>query len=146
MIHTSALTNISRPSYLIPLSPVILLFLWYWCTYYLLTYGATGLDIKYGNLGNILHLPIVNRFALLRQWLEMCDSNDCFQRELKVSPTRLIFIGRASNKLQLQLSADQRHPLEYIALSHCWGKQSCKTLEVGCPEGFPYGVWRNDGE
>ena len=91
------------------------------------------MDIKYDNLGNIQHLPIVNRFALLRQWLEMCDSqHDCFRGELEVSPTRLIFVGCASNKLQIQLSADQRHPVEYIALSHCWGKPSPEERERFC--------------
>lgn len=136
MIHTrtSALINASRPSYLIPLIPVILLFLWYWCTYYSLIYQETGLDVKYDNLGNIKHLPIVNRFALLRQWLELCDSkHDCSRSALDVSPTRVIFVGStSSDKLQLQLSTNQRHPVEYIALSHCWGKQSPEEKERFC--------------
>ena len=140
--HTSALINASRPSYLIPLIPVILLFLWYWCTYYSLTYQETGLDIKYDNQGNIQHLPIVNRFALLRQWLELCDSkHDCSRSAPDVSPTRVIFVGStSSDKLQLQLSAEKRHPIEYIALSHCWGKPSPEEKERFCT------TWKNYNE
>ena len=131
MIHTSALTNASRPSYLIPLIPVMLLFLWYWCTYCSLIYQETG--VEYDNLGNIQHLPIVNRFALLRQWLELCDSeHNCPKDAPEVSPTRVIFVGSTSNNLQLQLSAYQRHPVEYIALSHCWGKPSPEEKERFC--------------
>ena len=85
----------------------------------------------------------MNRFALLHQWLELCDSkHDCSQSTPDVSPTRVIFIGStSSDKLQLQLSAEKRHPIEYIALSHCWGKPTPEEKKRFCTTPKNYNEW-----
>ena len=79
-------------------------------------------------------MPIVNRFALLRQWLEVCDNTHaCLRSECQVWPKRVIFVGnKHSDRLQLKRSADLTHPIDYISLSHCWGTASDEEKEQFC--------------
>ena len=73
-------------------------------------------------------------FELLSQWLAECDQYHECHREAKFCPTRLIFVGDSDpNKLTLVEQAD---PVDYLALSHCWGgpttnerKKYCTTPE-----------------
>jgi hypothetical protein len=65
------------------------------------------------------------RFALLRTWLEWCDTNHACNREnvkpQRVSPTRLIYVGHVDPEvLRLHVPRGDEG-VEYTALSHRWG-------------------------
>lgn len=65
------------------------------------------------------------RFALLRGWLEWCDTNhDCNRQNPRpqgASPTRLIYVGHADAELLCLYLPEEANGVKYTALSHCWG-------------------------
>jgi hypothetical protein len=66
------------------------------------------------------------RFALLREWLNLCDSNhECNEHVASIqaaSPTRLIYIGHSDPEVLRLYSPGENENVKYTALSHCWGK------------------------
>ncbi|RDL32976.1 uncharacterized protein BP5553_08415 [Venustampulla echinocandica] len=63
-------------------------------------------------------------FELLRQWLKDCDEHhgNCAVVQARCKPTRVLFVGNTDpNKVKL---CEPTSPIDYIALSHCWGKPS----------------------
>lgn len=72
-------------------------------------------------------------FDLLRQWLKDCDQrHQCHQRA-EFRPTRLIEVGDLnSNNLRLVEKAKQDGPVDYLALSHCWGGPTQDEKEEFC--------------
>ncbi|KAI1778972.1 heterokaryon incompatibility protein [Hypoxylon cercidicola] len=72
-------------------------------------------------LPKLLEPASEEQFALLNQWIEVCDSNhdECHRKNEKVStmPTRLIEVG---DRIRL-IDSVTMSPSLYVALSHCWG-------------------------
>ncbi|EHA21142.1 hypothetical protein ASPNIDRAFT_54678 [Aspergillus niger ATCC 1015] len=89
------------------------------------------LQKEYKESGYTHHLPIINRFDVLRQWLGVCDKqHSCMRGRRHVVPKRVIFVGTDhSDQLQLQESAHITQPFDYITLSHCWGKPTDEEME-----------------
>jgi hypothetical protein len=69
-------------------------------------------------------------FKLMLEWLRQCDQHHgkfgcggILGRDLDFLPTRVLDVGNGSNPDSLRLHCTQRgQKLDYIALSHCWGK------------------------
>jgi hypothetical protein len=65
------------------------------------------------------------RFALLRSWLEWCDTtHDCNQQNARsqgASPTRLIYVGHADPEALRLYAPHENEGMKYTALSHRWG-------------------------
>jgi hypothetical protein len=65
------------------------------------------------------------RFALLRTWLEQCDTNHaCNQQNARsqgASPTRLICVGHADPEVLHLYVPRENEGVKYTALSHRWG-------------------------
>jgi hypothetical protein len=76
-------------------------------------------------------------FELLSQWLVECDQGyECHQKA-EFCPTRQIFVGDLDpNKLRL---VEQAGPVDYLALSHCWGGPATDEGKKYCttPENIP---------
>lgn len=66
------------------------------------------------------------RFALLRSWLEWCDTtHDCNQQNARsqgASPTRLIYVGHADPEVLRLYLPHENEGVKYTALSHRWGE------------------------
>ncbi|KAI3014409.1 hypothetical protein CBS147347_11497 [Aspergillus niger] len=91
----------------------------------------SDLQKEYKESGYTHCLPIINRFDVLRQWLDVCDKQHlCMQEWRKAVPKRVILVGTDhSDQLQLQESAHIIQPFDYITLSHCWGKPTDEEME-----------------
>ncbi|KAI2883409.1 hypothetical protein CBS76997_11404 [Aspergillus niger] len=91
----------------------------------------SDLQKEYKESGYTHRLPIINRFDVLRQWLDVCDKQHlCMQEWRKTVPKRVILVGTDhSDQLQLQESAHIIQPFDYITLSHCWGKPTDEEME-----------------
>jgi hypothetical protein len=65
------------------------------------------------------------RFALLRTWLEWCDTNHACNREnvklQRTSPTRLLYVGHIDPEVLLLYVPQDNEGVKYTALSHRWG-------------------------
>ncbi|CAN9195591.1 unnamed protein product [Alternaria alternata] len=65
------------------------------------------------------------RFALLRTWLEWCDTtHNCNQqngRSQGASPTRLIYVGHADPEVLRLYIPQKKEGVKYTTLSHRWG-------------------------
>ncbi|CAN9240915.1 unnamed protein product [Alternaria alternata] len=65
------------------------------------------------------------RFALLRTWLEWCDTNHACNREnvklQRTSPTRLLYVGHVDPEVLLLYVPQDNEGVKYTALSHRWG-------------------------
>jgi hypothetical protein len=65
------------------------------------------------------------RFALLRTWLEWCDTNHACNRENvkppRASPTRLVYVGHVDPEVLLLYVPQDNEGVKYTALSHRWG-------------------------
>ncbi|RYN36691.1 hypothetical protein AA0112_g4793 [Alternaria arborescens] len=65
------------------------------------------------------------RFALLRTWLEQCDTTHaCNQQNARsqgASPTRLIYLGHVDPEVLLLYVPQDNEGVKYTALSHRWG-------------------------
>jgi hypothetical protein len=65
------------------------------------------------------------RFALLRSWLEWCDTtHGCNQQNVRsqgASPTRLIYVGYADAEVLSLYVPQKNEGVKYTALSHRWG-------------------------
>jgi hypothetical protein len=65
------------------------------------------------------------RFALLRSWLEWCNTtHDCNlpnARSQGTSPTRLIYVGHANQDVLRLYLPEETQGVKYTALSHRWG-------------------------
>jgi hypothetical protein len=65
------------------------------------------------------------RFALLRSWLELCDTTHaCNQQDARsqgASPTRLIYVGHANPEVLRLYRPKKKECVKYTALSHRWG-------------------------
>lgn len=74
-------------------------------------------------------------FELLRQWLQDCDqAHDCNSKS-QFWPTRLVYVGKSdSSKLKLLETKGTIlvERVEYVALSHCWGKPSPQEKRIFC--------------
>jgi hypothetical protein len=65
------------------------------------------------------------QYALLRAWLHRCDeSHGCTSATRAAMPTRLLDVGPANTKILRLCCSNKRKTLQYVALSHCWGKVS----------------------
>ncbi|CAI9636429.1 unnamed protein product [Alternaria burnsii] len=65
------------------------------------------------------------RFALLRSWLEWCDTtHSCNQQNVRsqgASPSRLIYVGHANPEVLRLYVPQKKEGVTYTALSHRWG-------------------------
>ncbi|OWY56227.1 HET-like protein [Alternaria alternata] len=65
------------------------------------------------------------RFALLRTWLEWCDTNHACNREnvkpQRASPTRLVYVGHVDPEVLCLYLLEEANGVKYTALSHRWG-------------------------
>jgi hypothetical protein len=70
------------------------------------------------------------RFALLRSWLEWCDTTHvCNQQNARsqgASPTRLIYVGHANPEVLRLYVPQENEDVKYTALSHRWGNDPPK--------------------
>ncbi|KAI1451719.1 hypothetical protein F4805DRAFT_463486 [Annulohypoxylon moriforme] len=87
-------------------------------------YVALGPNLPEGaqiGLPKLLQKASDDQFALLKQWIGVCDSSHgtCHRkdRDLPTMPTRLIEIG---NPIRL-IDSENINLSQYAALSHCWG-------------------------
>lgn len=63
------------------------------------------------------------RFALLREWLRWCDKrHNCNAKSKVALPTRLLYVGDPDPNVLRLYSPEANDRVEYVALSHCWGK------------------------
>ena len=61
-------------------------------------------------------------FELLRHWLQDCDKHGDCTKKLAMPPTRVLDVG--GENLNILKLVKPTSPVEYIALSHCWGNPS----------------------
>jgi hypothetical protein len=70
------------------------------------------------------------RFALLRSWLEWCDTTHaCNQQNARsqgTSPNRLIYVGHADPEVLRLYVPHENEGVKYTALSHRWGNDPPK--------------------
>lgn len=79
-------------------------------------------------------------FELLSQWLVECDQDHECHQKAEFYPTRLIFVGDSDpNKLRLVEQASLLLALvkgagqmDYLALSHCWGRPTTDEKKRYC--------------
>ncbi|EPE35069.1 heterokaryon incompatibility protein [Glarea lozoyensis ATCC 20868] len=59
----------------------------------------------------------------IRSWLDVCSKSHkwCKSNVKAFMPTRLLDLGASDDKLRIHICNDQ--PLNYVALSYCWGDQ-----------------------
>lgn len=75
-------------------------------------------------------------FEKVKLWIAFCDSNSkhrrCKARDDLESPKRLLDVGVTNGSNRLRLCEDFEQPVQYLALSHCWGPSGAapKTLKT----------------
>src|SRR5579862_1068655 len=85
-------------------------------------------------------------FKLARGWFGWCKMthDKCTDPGNEKLPTRLVYVGKQFPlEPQLQLSAElteSEKPVEYLALSHCWGTAKFLTLETSNIDEFRLGI------
>ncbi|KAF2435212.1 HET-domain-containing protein, partial [Tothia fuscella] len=72
------------------------------------------------------------RLPILREWLDDCTAtHDICANSHGKAPLRLLDLGDATTPNALKLiETTDLEPVPYATLSHCWGKDSSKTLKT----------------
>ncbi|KAK0719319.1 heterokaryon incompatibility protein-domain-containing protein [Lasiosphaeris hirsuta] len=89
-------------------------------------------------------------YELVRYWMGNCHANDkgahnfCIEAVTKAAklplPTRLIDVSAQPTSVQLVLSSSLDSSIEYVALSHCWGKLEFIKLKSTNIASFQAGI------
>ncbi|OCK75949.1 HET-domain-containing protein [Lepidopterella palustris CBS 459.81] len=76
------------------------------------------------------------RFALFRAWLRWCDeSHSCNKNDVETKsalPTRLLYVGDPNPEVLRLYCPKNNDRVEYVALSHCWGKLTYENKHQFC--------------